>query len=161
MTGYIATIPPVLEPITITDRIQRMGAKGWPLNKTWLEMHHTTIATSIQNGTAIGVSDGSYKPNISQSLAAAGWLVQDLVSHTALPGVVRVSGTPRETNAYRAKLQGFHAMLLGILVICQHHQITQGKVILGMDNQKGAETSANPFLDPAARIAHVDLVRAI
>ena len=100
------------------------------------------------------------KPNQDTGLALAGWLMRDLVCPSVLPVVVQVSGEQGKTNECHAKLQGFHAMPLGLLVVCGHCNIQHGSVILGVDDQKGTNSCGNPFLDPPSNTKHAKLIQA-
>ena len=148
-------------PASLQDTILSLDHYRWPLDHAWFPQQGTPIAQAIRQGTAIGVSDGSYNPHQDTDLAAAGWVVFDLHTSAQIGGVVEVNGTEQETNAYRAELQGLHTMLLGIYVICLHHNILEGSIILGLDNEYGVRNSNDPFLDPTDQHKHVDLVRAI
>ena len=86
--------------------------------------------------------------------------MMDLCTHQMVQGVVRTSGTPRENNAYRAELQGFHAMLFGLHTLCEYHHITVGTVVLGMDNETGVLQCMEQHEDPPETLNHVDLIRA-
>ena len=160
-TGFATTHHQIPHPHHLQILIDKIGPAGWPLATAWFPEEGSTLAEAIRKGTAIGVSDGSYKPNQATHLASAGWIVQDLHTKKHIGGVLRVSGNPKETNAYRAELQGLHAMLMAITILCEFHWITQGSLVLGLDNEKGVSTSLNTYLDPQANIKHVDLIRAI
>ena len=161
ITGFTDPPPTQLPPQSLENHIATLGKCGWPIQTAWFPHQGLHIAQAIKDGTAIGVSDGSYQPNKARHLASAGWIILDLNTHQQTGGVVRVSGTKRETNAYRAELQGLHAMLLAVHTLCKFHQIAQGSIILGLDNEKGVDKSKDTFLDPTSNTRHVDLIRAI
>ena len=148
-------------PSTLQSTINKLGDDKWPLNTAWFPNEGREIAEAIQASTAIGVSDGSYKPEQAPHLAAAAWQLQSTHNNMKIGGVLRVSGTERETNAYRAELQGLHAMLLAIQCLCTYHDIDEGQIILGLDNEKGVQLSTITHLEPPASLKHVDLIRAI
>ena len=106
MTGHSTCLPACQPPTDLSAHINKMGDINWPLQTAWFNDEGLTIANAIQTGTAIGVSDGSYKPNTAYDLAAAAWIVVDLRTKQQMGGVVRVPGTAKETNAYRAELHG-------------------------------------------------------
>jgi len=121
------------------------------------------LEAAICNSSAIAISDGSYMPHHYPVLATAAWIVTD--GSTSMPsnfsGVCTISGPPSLINAYRAELQGLHAVLVALEQFYNHHHITSSGVTIGCDNQ-GALSQAQHFHEhvPCAA-AHADLIRAI
>ena len=159
-TGSAPPPPQVSTPISISETIATFGEARWPLNTAIFPEEGKPIADAIQQGTAIGVSDGSYKPGKNRKLSAAAWILQDLHTGQVTYGVVRTSGTTTENNAYRAELQGFHTMLMGVTTICTLYHITTGSIVLGMDNEAGVLQCMETMEEPPANTKHVDLIRA-
>jgi hypothetical protein len=101
-------------------------------------------------------------PERSKEHGAAAWLLQ--VSETSpfyCIGQCDTSGTTREVNAYRSELQGIHAILLALTVLCKAHGITSGKVTLACDNEQAVRHSNDKRLEVPSKVHHADLVRAI
>jgi hypothetical protein len=101
-------------------------------------------------------------PNLSLSLASAAWIIEDPEAPgPACRGACRTSGQPSDANAYRAELQGIHALLLAATVVCRVHGISSGALTVGCDCEKGVDLSRPDWLKVNLKCKHVDLVRAI
>ena len=147
--------------LSIREVVEDLGPAGWPLAKCeWA--HAPSLARAIQAGTAIGVADGSYMKERSTEHGATAWLLQpEPDSKKYCLGQCSTSGTPREVNAYRSELQGVHALLLMIMVICKAYNVTHGSVTLACDNDMAVEHTNDWRLDVPTSVHHTDLVRAI
>ena len=120
------------------------------------------VAQGIQDGTAIGASDGSYMPKRSKAHGAAAWVMQAAVdSPLHCHGQCYTSGRPCEVNAYRSELQSIHAILLALTVICQVFQITSGSITLACDNEQAVRYTNEKHLEVPSSVHHADLLRAI
>jgi len=138
-----------------------MGETAWPLaGMDWTNVEQ--MAHAIQTGTAIGACDGSYMPERSKAHGATAWVLQTSPSEQCfLSGSCSTSGIPREVNAYRSELQGIHAVLLALTVICKVYNILEGKIQLACDNEQGVRYTNDKRLDVPSSVHHADLIRAI
>ena len=137
--------------------------RSWPLHSSVFPDNGQAVAQAIHLGTAHGVCDGSYMSEVSPDFATAAWLLEDshLLHLHLCRGIVHVSGPPSAANAYRAELQGIHALLMAIKGLCSFHKITTGLVIVGCDNQGALyQSQQTQELTPCSS-AHADLIRAI
>lgn len=146
------------QPQSIHEVIDRLSAH-WPLNISNFT-HSQEVATSIRNGTATAVSDGSYMAAVNPELGTASWIIE---SDTGLSvnGVVQTSGMPKEVNAYRSELQGIHANMMALKAICEFHGIEEGKATVCCDNEKGIYLADCKWVHLALRTKHADLIQAI
>jgi hypothetical protein len=119
------------------------------------------LVQSIVNGSAYGGCDGSYMPELSRSLGAAAWKLEDPMSRQAVEGTVQTSGHQADVNAYRSELQGIHTLLLALSAVCSFYQITHGAVTLGCDNKGAVHQSNGDWLKVSQTTRHADLIRAI
>ena len=134
---------------------------NWPLNDSGFPNDPTNLIDAITTGRALGCCDGSYQDVLSTEIAAASWKIEDPVSGDYMGGNVPCSGTPNEVNPYRAELQGYHALLLGLKAFCTYYQITEGYIRTGFDNKLGVQRADDDRQRVVPRISHGDLVRAI
>jgi hypothetical protein len=104
------------------------------------------------------VADGSYMAKQSTELGSAAWMIEDLQTGDSCKGMVRTSGTEREVNAYQSELQGLHAAVTSLWVICQHHKVQSGKVTLCCDNKKALWLSSIRSTQVPLRTKHTDLI---
>jgi hypothetical protein len=82
---------------------------SWPLAVSLFPENLALIAQAILEGTAIMISDGSYKPLLSTKIGAAAWILQCSQTSTVCFGECLTSSLRHEINAYRFELQGYHA----------------------------------------------------
>lgn len=137
---------------------------GWPLCSSTFPRDGSPLLTALENGTAIGVCDGSYMPCLDRSRATAAWILVDpLQPDTAsqCAGLTAVSGSPELVNAYRAELQGIHAILMGVHFLCDYHHVQRGHLAIFCDNMRAVALSklAPSALRPG--LSHLDLLTAI
>lgn len=134
---------------------------SWPIEDSFFPEDPTTVAQAISSGTAIMVSDGSYKPLLSTKIGAASWILECSLTGAICRGECSTSGLRREVNAYRSELQGCHAGLLGVLAFVTYHQLHGGSISFHFDNDGGLDKSAEEHLNVPAAVMHADLIRAI
>ena len=134
----------------------------------WEPLRHSNfdqaeaIAGSLTAGTAQGVADGSYNPNLSSDLATAAWCLEPSSAvGTSCSGVTAVSGVERDRNAYRAELVGIHTLLMAVKAICTYHDVSEGSMDLYCDCEKALLLSSYDELQVGLSTKHLDLVRAI
>ena len=96
-----------------------------------------TIAAALQDGSAIAVSDGSYK----EGRAAASWVLEGRDSVGRIEGPCLVPGTATDKDSYRAELSGIYAVAVIVALICELHDIEQGSPIILVE--KDLEKLAN------------------
>jgi len=88
----------------------------------------------------------------SPEFATAAWLLED--SHfpyqALCRGIAHVSSVTNDVNAYRAELQGLHALLLAVKAVCSFHLITSGSILIGCDNVGAPKPSNSRNSPPVA-----------
>ena len=90
------------------------------------------IAQAIQLGTAVGVSDGSVRPNNYMSSHA--WIIQAGTGES-IQGKGPVDGTATAQTSHRAELQGQAAIFLMLGLITHYYNIVKGRISTFCDNQ--------------------------
>ena len=134
---------------------------SWPIADSYFPPDPTLVAQAISNGTAVMVSDGSYKALLSTEIGAAAWILECSQTGATCCGECSTSGLRSEVNAYRSELQGCHAGLLGLMAFAIYHQLHGGSVTFHFDNDAGVDKSAESYLNVPTRYKHADLVKAI
>jgi hypothetical protein len=134
---------------------------SWPLADSFFPADPSLIRQAIVHGTAIMVSDSSYKPLLSTNIGAAAWILECLVTRASCFGECLTLGMRHEVNSYRSEIQGCHAGLLGLLAFAIYHQIQGRCVDFYFDNDAGLNQSADSNLGITMKLKHVDLIRAI
>lgn len=67
------------------------------------------LAEAMRNGTAIMVSDGSFKPQSNHRCGTAAWIIE--CTHTGLRACGILRTTTTSASAYRSKLTGIYMMI--------------------------------------------------
>jgi len=121
-------------PLTIQDLITSWGEEAWPLEHSDFSGCQS-LAEAITKGTAHGVCDGSYMPELDATIGTAGWKAEDseFPGGSCCRGATPTSGTSNEINAYRSEFQGIHAILLALTAVCEFFRVTSGYFWLGCD----------------------------
>lgn len=151
-----------LDPTPTTLREFIEGWKdGWPLEDSFFPDDLSLIIQALNQGTAILVSDGSYKPMVSPRLGSAGWIFECQSTTATCRGRCQTSGQPREVTPYRSELQGIHTGLLAVSAVCAFCGVSMGSLRVGCDNLNGVNLSRKKALNVPMSTKHVDLIRAI
>jgi hypothetical protein len=95
----------------------------------------SALATDIQQGTCIAVSDGSFK----DSRGTASIVIEGQDSRSRLRCDVVVSGDETSQSAYRSELTGIMAAVHIIDAICDFFKITTGSVTMVCDGKSALE----------------------
>jgi hypothetical protein len=66
------------------------------------------LATAIQEGDAIAISDGSFQ----DQYGTAAWFMEGACSLGRIVGAVMVPGTGKDQSAYRSELTGIYSFLV-------------------------------------------------
>jgi hypothetical protein len=98
----------------------------WMWEHLQLHGNLSLIRDAFARGSAIGVTDGSYKPTVNSSSSGAGWLIY--CSHTQQ---VLVEGSFVEcypkANSYRGEILGLVALHLFSLAIQGYFSLPSGQ----------------------------------
>jgi hypothetical protein len=97
-----------------------------------------TLAKSIRQGTAVAVTDGSFK----DTMGTAAYVLQDcLIDPTCrIVSVNQTPGRAKDHTPYRAEIGGVLGIVLTLDKICDEHDIEEGHVTLGCDCESALTT---------------------
>jgi hypothetical protein len=112
-----------------------------------------SIALEIISGTAIGVSDGSYKDNFGTSA----FIFEGVHSEGRITGRNCIPGAPEDQSAHRSEVGGIVGMAVTLKALCKLYDITTGSIILGLDG-KLALNSASSEWDPHCQKRDFDIL---
>jgi hypothetical protein len=90
-----------------------------------------SIALEIISGTAIGVSDGSYK----DSFGTSAFIFEGVHSEGCITGRNCIPGAPEDQSAHRSEVGGIVGMAVTLKALCKLYDITTGSVTLGLDGK--------------------------
>jgi hypothetical protein len=134
---------------------------SWPIAKSFFPEDPVLITQAIISGTAVMVSDGSYKPLLSTEIGAAAWILECSVTSGVCFGECSTFGLRNKFNAYRSEIQGCHAGLLGLLAFCIYHDIHEGSIMFHFNNDAGLDQAAEGHLNVSTKYKHSNFIRAI
>jgi hypothetical protein len=104
------------------------------------------IAKAIRDGTAIAVSDGSFK----DSHGTAAFILKGSLPVGRIVGVNVIPGAEESQTAYRSELGGVAGILEALHCICRANHITYGKVEVGLDGDQARKEAFGIWpLDPS------------
>ncbi len=92
-----------------------------------------TITAGIELETLVTCSDGSFDPE--NKTGSHGWVLATTDKIILAEGSGPTDGHPASLSSSRAELGGLIAVLYTIYRICQHHNVTSGKVKYHCDNK--------------------------
>jgi hypothetical protein len=160
MSYASSIIPTVLPPLTISECIASDKANSI-LQLSNMEGNSVALVMAISEGRGLVVADGSYMAERSTKLGTAAWKLEDELTKVNCKGMVRTTGKEKDVNPYQSKLQGLHATVSCISVICQHHQVISGKVTVCCNNEKALWLSSIRTIQVPLCTKHADLMRVI
>jgi hypothetical protein len=115
-----------------------------------------TIATNIQNNTAVAVSDGSLKLGYGTSA----YVIEGTNHLNRIIGVNTVPGPIKDGDSHRCELAGLYAIALIIDGITTLYNITSGSIQIACDNIQAIEVF-EPSFHPNPTEQNFDLVNAL
>ena len=112
-----------------------------------------TLSEALREGTALAVSDGSFK----DSFGTSAFVLEGKDGTHRLTGANVVPGHPDDQSAYRSEIAGVCAILQVLLMICQLFNITEGEVEIGLDGEAAMDRISGPY-DPHCNARDFDLL---
>jgi hypothetical protein len=141
------------------ERDAIIPADRWAIEQISLPDNGAGLATSIRSGTAIAVSDGSFK----DSRGTAAFVIEDRHMPTAASraiGVNTVPGSWEDHSAYRSELSGVSGIIATVDCICVAHGISSGLIEVGLDGDQAMKGCSGLWLLRADQ-ADFDLLQDI
>ena len=147
--------PPI--PNDFSDHLQLLPATAhWALQSMVRIGNMLELSEALQSGTAVAVSDGSYKLNLGTSA----FIVTTPGCSSHVRGANRVPGPLKEGDSYRCELAGLYGIILTVNALCQAHGISSGKCTIACDNDSAIRVCMPGFI-PEPSQDSFDLVNAI
>jgi hypothetical protein len=111
----------------------------WTVEKIIQSDEGVAVAQAILDGTALGISDGSYK---NGRCTSAVLIEGPNKSHGRILAVNRVPGHPLIQSSYRGELGGILCLLTLVRGIISLHQIKNGRIRLGLDGEQAMKEAS-------------------
>ena len=156
-------LPDTQQQLSWQDRVNRLPiAQRWAVSN--VQLTHGAIenlVSDIRQGTAIGVSDGSYK----EDFGTAAWQVEGAMTSqadkTAIRGQLVVPGDPRDQSAYRSELSGLYGIVTMVNLLCTHYDISKGKVTIACDGDSALWMAIDSHGPVGPDVQQFDMIAAI
>ena len=152
------TILPTLIPSTLEEIFDRWG-ETWFLKYFNITDNGIWLTKALINDAAILVYNGSYQPHVTTTRGSTAWIIECTTTKLRCTGMAE---SPTSiANAYRSELTGLYAVLAVILLVTILHDIKEGKLRVGCDNEKGLYLSSLISLKIPIKTKHADILRCI
>jgi hypothetical protein len=130
----------ILELVSF-DQVRRQREKldQWAITEITMTDEGKGIAQAIKNGTAIAVSDGSYKDG--KGTAAFILEISDNFNEKdRMVGVNSIPGETEDQSSYRSKIGGVSGIVETVGILCSLHTIQAGAIEVGLDGEQAMKT---------------------
>jgi Reverse transcriptase (RNA-dependent DNA polymerase) len=88
-----------------------------------------SITNALKNGTAIAVSDGSYK----ETFGTAAFVLEGVNSNGRIVNTVIAPGNAHNQSPYRSELTGIYATMVLVQKLCKYYDISSGQIEFACD----------------------------
>jgi hypothetical protein len=137
-TSTSSAAPETPTPTTLLNRLNQLPDDAkWALDHIITMDDGATIATALQNNTALAVSDGSLK----LGFGTAAYVLEGIDSNNRILGVNEVPGPIKDGDSHRCEVAGIYAVALLVMAICKHHNIHKGTITMAFTTPKHSNYS--------------------
>ena len=148
--GQDRPVPPLRRTKVCSSDFERErrllpAADKWAIAQISLPDGGAGLAQSILHGTAIAVSDGSFKDN----RGTAGFILEDRDNPSAEAraiGVNTVPGSLEDHSSYRSEISGVSGIVSTVECICAAYGITEGSIEAGLDGDQAMKSISGDWL---------------
>jgi hypothetical protein len=130
----------------------------WLSNAVTFPQDIEHIKTSIESGTALAVSDGSYLN--THKAGTAGWILKDGNSNQQIQGRLECPGSADAQCSHRSELAGILAVITNVNRLCKRFNILNGGLTIGCDGVGAIRSICNPYIYRSQH-KHFDIVTSI
>ena len=133
--GSRSTVEDVNVLPAIAKALYERKGEQWALKDITTTIDVGEIVKDIANGTAVAVSDGSYKDNGG----TAAWILENNTGTQRIRGVVNVPGTVLDQSPYRSEIAGIYGIVVVVETIKEVLGMKKGRIIVGCDGKNALE----------------------
>jgi hypothetical protein len=117
------------------ERLLRPPLGQWAIQEITVTDDGEAMAQAIRQGTAIAVSDGSYK----DGRGTAAFILETSENSTETGRIVGVNSIPGEKEdqtSYRSEIGGVSGIVETVAILCARYSITSGALEVGLDGDQ-------------------------
>jgi hypothetical protein len=130
----------------------------WAIESCRVDDDGRYVAQAIREGTALAVSDGSFK----DAVGTAGFVVEGpRYNFHRILGDCMVPGYGDDQSAYRSELCGLMGIMYTLRELCAHHHIKTGAITVACDGLSAIRKALDEDSTFSCRSAQFDLLAAI
>ena len=107
----------------VNNGFEKLKGEQWAALDVLMTPGINSLVEDIKNGTAIGVSDGSFK----DEFGTAAWVIENVEGTQRIMGNVLVPGYASDHSAYRSEIAGLYGMVVGVETIARLWNIQKGR----------------------------------
>ena len=115
------------------------------------------IAEGIRQGTAVAITDGSYKDHHG----TASFEIRPKLEQRGLRGSNVTPGSDELQCAFRSEVGGIAGIMYVLKVICDEHQIDKGHITIACDCQSAGHQTLGQYQDIDPNHRHYDLLQYV
>ena len=146
-------------PTSFLERLETSAPSiRWAVGNCRVDDDGKYVAQAIRQGTAIAVSDGSFK----DAIGSAGFVLEgSMYAHHRILGDCMVSGYGEDQSAYRSELCGLLGIMYSLRELCHHHHIQSGSITVACDGLSAIRKALDKESTFSCRSSQFDLLSAI
>lgn len=148
------TVPP--RPANFREALLADKATVWCLDSLHTQ-NEAGLLTALREGTAMAISDGSYK----DTYGTAAWMIGDPDTVSFISGKSICPGAACDHDAYRSELAGIHSIIAVMKKFCEYYDILDGSIELGCNGMCALELVFDKGTQLFKDVPSFDLVAAI
>jgi hypothetical protein len=130
----------------------------WLLDGASQPNNINTVKNSIEAGSAIAVSDGSFAE--TSKAGTAGWIIEDPDQLQQLRGTTISPGSTEAQCSHRSELVGILGIISHVNRICTNNQIDHGTITIGCDGIGAIQLVNNDYFCKSSQ-KHYDIIKSI
>ena len=106
----------------LKEKIGHLGKERWAARNFFMTAEIGGIISSLENGTAVGVSDGSFQ----HKFGTACFIIENKEGTERIVGLIDVPGFSDEHDAYRSELAGLYGLVRVTTMLQEIGQVKGG-----------------------------------
>ena len=127
---------PLIQELSTAINNRTPSAK-WAVQSLDCQDNGLRVAQAIRDGKAVTVSDGSLK----LCFGTSAFIIAGEDDTHPIRAVNVVPGPIKKGDSHRCKLAGLYGTMVTLETLCTVHNITQGSITIGCDNQRASRLS--------------------
>ena len=95
------------------EKVENLGKERWAARRILMTEEIGGVISSLENGTAVGVSDGSFQ----HKFGTACFIIENKEGTERIVGLIDVPGFSDEHDAYRSELAGLYGLVRATMML--------------------------------------------